>query len=488
MNDPAREPSKELRSDALGMWDLVFFVVAAAAPLAVMSGVAPLAIQFGGIGAPGGYLLGGIAMFVFAVGFTAMTRYVPNPGAFYAYISEGLGRTVGGGAAFVALASYIPIAVGFVPAIGVFAQQSAESVFGLHVPWGVWAAIGGAIVAILGYLNVTLSAKVLGTILVLEVLVLLVFTVPVVVQGGAEGLSLDGFSPGNIFAPGVGGLFVLSFGAFLGFESTAIYRGETRDGTRAVPRATYIAVGFLAVFYSLVVWAVIMSFGESKAVETADSDPADMFFVAMTQWVGKPVSDAMHLLLVTSALASVLAVHNASARYLHALARDRVLPRVLARTDPRTHSPANASLLVTALTVLGVGGFQLFGADPYLQTFLWLNGIGIAGIIGLQVLCSIAIIVFFARDSHGVGIVRRLVAPTAAALALTAALYLIVENFSVLTGAGTATNTVLLLVVPVAFLVGAAATRRARRVRHEPQPTLSLDNRLAPAPGRTEGA
>lgn len=464
MTKPQNDHDAGLRKDALGMWDLVFFVVAAAAPLAIMSGVAPLAIQFGGIGAPGGYLLGGVVMLVFAIGFTAMTKHVPNPGAFYAYISEGVGRTAGVGAAFVALASYIPIAVGFVPAVGVFAHEAAKSVFGIDISWGFWAAIAAIVVAVLGYLNVTVSAKVLGTILILEVLILLVFAAPVIVQGGADGLSLEGFTPSAVFAPGVGGLLVLSFGAFLGFESTALYRGETRDGQRAVPRATYIAVGFLALFYSLIVWAVIMAFGPSNAIDVANTDPVEMFFIATTNWVGKPASEAMHLLLVTSALASVLAVHNSSARYLQTLARDGALPRALARINPATRSPSNASLFVTFLTVVLVVGFEIFGADPYLQTFLWLNGIGIVGIIGLQVLCSISVVVFFARDSRGVGVFQRAVAPSLAALALSVALYLIVTNFSILTAAGPVTNLILLLIIPLAFATGAVvSTVRSRR-------------------------
>ena len=77
----------QLESGRLGVLDIVFFVVAAAAPLTVMAGVAPFAIQFNGLGAPGGYVFAGIVLTLFAVGFSAMARYVKNAGAFYAYIA-----------------------------------------------------------------------------------------------------------------------------------------------------------------------------------------------------------------------------------------------------------------------------------------------------------------------------------------------------------------------------------------------------------------
>ena len=459
-----QEESKEgLRHGAVGMWDLVFFVVAAAAPLSVMSGVSPLAIQFGEVHAPGGYLTGGIVMAIFAVGFTTMSRFVPNAGAFYAYIGQGLGRTVGVGAAFVALVSYISIAISFIPALGVFAHDTFDSLFGLDVPWGVWSVIGGVIVAALGYLNVTLSAKVLGVLLGLEVLILLIFALPVLVQGGEEGLSFDSFNLADMFGPGVGALFVLSFGAFLGFESTAIYGEEARDRSRTVSRATYVAVGFLAVFYTIVVWAVIMAYGQDEAVAAANADPTNMFFTATEDWVGAPASDMMRILIVTSTLAAALAFHNASSRYVHALARERVLPRVGATTDPRTGSPSAASLFISALALVVIVVFAAFGADPYLNTFLWLNGIGIPGIIALQVLCSAAIVAFFARDSHGVHVVKRLVAPLVATIALAVAVTLIAKNLDLLTGADTAVNIALMSITPAAFVIGAVVARSIKR-------------------------
>jgi amino acid transporter len=80
----AESADPPLRSGSLGTWDIVFFVVSAAAPLLVMAGVAPFALLKGGLGVPDAYLLAGVILAVFAVGFTTMSRYVPNAGAFYA--------------------------------------------------------------------------------------------------------------------------------------------------------------------------------------------------------------------------------------------------------------------------------------------------------------------------------------------------------------------------------------------------------------------
>ncbi|KLJ05077.1 hypothetical protein WQ59_01460 [Streptomyces sp. KE1] len=100
---PPQPAAPGLRTGTLTTADISFFVVPAAAPLTVMAGVAPIAIMLGGIGAPAGYLLAGLTLTVFAVGFTTMSRHVVHGGGFYAYITRGLGRPAGRGAALLAV-------------------------------------------------------------------------------------------------------------------------------------------------------------------------------------------------------------------------------------------------------------------------------------------------------------------------------------------------------------------------------------------------
>ena len=339
----------QLESGRLGVFDLVFFVVAAAAPLTVMAGVAPLAIQFNGLGAPGGYLFAGIVLTLFAVGFTAMSRYVRNAGAFYAYIARDLGKPLGVGAALLAVFSYNAIEIGLVGALAFFTATTVEDLFGLATRWEIWAFLSIAIIGWLGYRRVTLSAKVLGVALGLEVAILLVLAVPVLLTGGAAGFPFESFAPQNIFTSGAGAVFVLSFGAFIGFEATAIYSEEARDPGRTVPLATYIAVGFLALFYTLITWTIIVAFGPERALSVAEQNPEGMFFAAATDYVGRWASIAMRVLIITSAFAATLAFHNAAARSFYALGRERVLPAALGRTHLTTHSPWVGGLTQTAL-------------------------------------------------------------------------------------------------------------------------------------------
>nr|WP_206323957.1 APC family permease [Streptomyces sp. HNM0574] len=454
-----------MRGGAVGTGDLVFFVVAAAAPLTVMAGVAPLAIGMAGRAAPLGYLLSGLLLVVFAAGFTAMSRHVRNAGAFYAYVGRGLGRAAGAGAAYLAVLAYNAIEAGLLVAFGWFTEAGVADLAGVRVPWWLWSLAGLAAIGVLGYLRVTLSAKVLGVALALEVLVLLVFEAGVFAGGGGpEGPDPGVLSPAHLGEAGVGGMFVLAIGAFIGFEATAIYAEEARDPERTVPRATYIAVGFLALFYTFTVWTVITAYGADRAQSVANGDGGgDMVFAATERLVGAWASDTMHALLVTSAFAATLAFHNAAARYFYALGREGLLPRRLGTVTSRTRSPALAVLLQSALALLVVLVTIAAGADPYTVTFLWTNGTGILGVMVLQAVTALAVYGFFRRDRRGLPAWRVALAPLLSGLGLSVLIVMVAANLDLLTGAPTAVNVALLVPLPLAFAAGVAVALRIRR-------------------------
>lgn len=455
-----------LARGSMGPFELTFFVVAAAGPLLIVAGYAPLAFMIGGIGAPGAQLVAALVLLLFAVGFTRMALRIRNPGAFYSYIGRSLGRPMGGGAAVMALVAYSTIAVGQLGAIGSFASGTVGRLAGVDLPWPVYAFAALAIVAVLGHRRVSLSAKVLGVALLAEVTILLVLAVPVLLQGGPEGFSFGAFAPSAVFAGGgTGAMFAIVFGAFIGFESTAIYAEETRDPARTVPRATFMAIGFLGVFYTFMAWIAVVAFGQSEVVGVATADPVGMFFIATEQYVGHGATVVMELLLITSAFASTLAFHNTASRYFFTLGRETLLPRRLAAVHPVHGSPHVASAVQAAIGVVVVTLFALAGADPYLGLFLIMVAPGVLAVIVLQALCAVAIVVYFRRHAAGErhSVWATLVAPVVSLVGLVVATWLVVINFELLTGRADWVNVLLLAVLPVSFAVGVVITQVVRR-------------------------
>ena len=97
----------------LGTAGLLLSVLAATAPLMVVAGVMPTTFAVMGIsGQPLLFVILGVVLALFSVGYAEMSRHVHNAGAFYAYIARGLGGTAGAGAAIVALVAYSALQIG----------------------------------------------------------------------------------------------------------------------------------------------------------------------------------------------------------------------------------------------------------------------------------------------------------------------------------------------------------------------------------------
>ncbi|MER5312796.1 APC family permease [Streptomyces sp. NPDC002773] len=467
MSSSASDKPPGLRTGTLSTADISFFVVSAAAPLTVMAGVAPIALVLGGIGAPAGYLIAGITLAVFAIGFTTMSRHVRSGGAFYAYIAQGLGKPLGIAAALVAMVGYNGMEIGVYGLLGSATADTAHALWGTDLPWLPIALGGLLLIWYGGYRSIDFGAKLLGVLLVAETGILVLLAGGVLIEGGADGLSLASFAPGNVLVPGTAAVLAFAFSAFTGFESTVIYRREARDPARTIPRATYIAVGFLGLFYAFVVWTVIQAFGDDRVVAAAADDPGGLFFAAITTYVGPWAADLMHVFIVTSIIASLLAFHNAINRYGLALAEEGVLPAALGRIHPRHRSPYVAGI---AQTVLGAGvvlGFAAAGADPYTQLLLWVNTPGMLGLMALMLLAALAVVRYFRRVPHQEGALRTLVAPVTAAALLAVAIWLVASKVALFTGASPTVNAVLVAVVPTVLALGLLLAYRLRRTRPE---------------------
>ena len=244
---PEETPATALRHGRLGVFGIVFFVVAAAAPLVGMTGAVPIAIVLGnGAAVPGAYVAVGLILLLFSFGYAAMSHQVTNTGAFFAYVGRGLGIGPGVGSAFVSLIAYLAIQLAIFGFFGALAAGEINAQFGIDLPWYAWCFIAWALVTGLSLFSVDVGAKVLGVLMGLEVLSLLVMAIAVFVVGGPEGVDVGAsFAPNNVLIGGLAGTagiaFAFAFASFIGFEATAIYGEEAKDPKRTVPQAIMIA-------------------------------------------------------------------------------------------------------------------------------------------------------------------------------------------------------------------------------------------------------
>lgn len=453
-----------LRRDSVGATGIAFFVVAAAAPLTCVIGVTPLAFAFGvGIGVPLTYLITGIILTIFAVGYVAMSRHIPSPGAVYAYIAHGLGKPAGAGAAFVSLLVYLVGMVALAAFAGFALSGSLATWFGWNVHWFLCSLLVLLLTTVMSVREISLGAKVLGALMVLEVSVLLVLGVAILVQGGASGISADSLAPGAVLNGGLGIGLAFAYASFIGFEQTAIYAEEARDPVRSIPRATYLALGAITLFYVFVSWTLVQAYGADDVVGAATRAPADFVYIATGTYLGDAWNHLLAALIVTSSLAAVLAFHNATARYFFSLGRERLIHGSFGRTHARSSSPHVAGLLVGAVQIVFLGACAAFGADPFLQVFSWGAAASAVGMILLQAVCSLAVVGYFRRTRLETRLWHSLVAPALGFAGLGVTLYLIGANFDLLVGTDTGLAGV--FVPGVYLLIGLLGGGYARRLR-----------------------
>lgn len=460
--EPVSGPDVTLSRD-LGVGAIVFMVVAAAAPLGVVAATFPIVIGLeGSVGAPLYFVLVTILLTLFSVGYTLMSRYVPNAGAFYSYIQAGFGRVFGTGAATLALLSYFVLLIGITAYFGVSASNLVRTDLHIDLPWSFWMFAGFVIAGYLGYHNVDLSAKVLGVALILESLIVTIMDVAIIAKGGHHGLSASPLSFGHFGegAPGLGLMF--AFFCFFGFEATAVFRNEAKDPARTVPRATYIAVISIGVFYAISVWCVVMGLGVDRAVAQSNANPEGVVLNLAGSYVAPIMHDIMLILLVSSQFACTLSFHNVVTRYQYTMGTKGVLPRWISAVSPKHLTPSRSSLVLSVLCLVSTVIVVVLRLDPITQVYTWLSGAATLGIILMMALTGLAVMAYFHKNDVEHSRWHTLIAPAVSSAGLFAVLVLVIKYFNMLVGGKTSAAIAIIAVVALSFVVGLVIAARMR--------------------------
>jgi amino acid transporter len=454
-----RSDVHKLHGGAIGLWGVLFLTVTGSAPISAMLFNTPISMGFGnGIGTPAGFLVATIVLTIFSVGYVAMSRKVTAAGGFYSFISHGLGRELGMASGLAMVVAYSVFEVSLIGGFAYFATLKLNQ-YGYHPSW-VWPALFMIVlISVLAYFDVHISARVLGAALIGEIILLLVFDLVVFLHGGNnvqaaainpvnafKGLGASGHGNAAVAAGAAGIGIFFAFWSWVGFEMAPNYGEESRNPKKIVPRAMYISVIGLGIFYTITSWAAISGYHSThEAAFVAQNDSANFFFIPAKEFGNEFLKDALSYFIITGSFACGMAFHNTTARYLYSLGRERVLPTALGRTHERHRSPHIASITqsVVALIIVllfvwraSTGGQPAAFSVAYLQVYGLMAVMGVVSILAIQALVSIAILNYFrnhhAADHHWW---VTLTAPIIAAVTQAYVLYLAIDNLSFL-GAG----------------------------------------------------
>ncbi|NEI72877.1 amino acid permease [Rhizobium lusitanum] len=455
-------PSGRLDKNSIGVTHIVFFVVAAAAPMSALVGATPPAFAFGNIGVPAAFVTLGIVYLLFAIGFTAMTPFVKSAGGFYSYVTKGLGGPWGMAAAMLAFLAYFTIQIGIYAIFGVFVNATVGPL-GYSLPWWVWSLALLVVVFLCGRQHVVFSGRLLGLCMIGEITLLTLFAIGVLIRGGGpDGLTSAGLRPTDFLAPGIGVVIVFVVGAFIGFEATAIFGEEAKDPARTIPRATYLAVGIITVFYAFCSWAIVQYYGAEKIMSIAGANLDTFYMTALQDILGNWAGYAMNILLLTSYFAALLSFHNTLNRYFFAFGRDGLVWKGLAKVHEKHKSPYVAGAVQVIIVTSVIAIFALIKADPYTTVFSGMVTVCGLSILLVQVLVAVAIFGLFSNGRQGKSIFRVRVAPLLSGIALAGAFLLVSVNVDLMTGS---TNPLVYGLPALVILLAAGAVAMGLRIR-----------------------
>jgi len=448
-------------SGNMGAFSLMLTVLAFSAPLTTVSGYIPVSLMFGGIASPLIFIMATAVILIFAVGYISLNDAVKRPGDFYAFISFGLGKSLGLGSGFMAAVSYFLLLAGVASFFGVSCAELQRSITGYAMPWYAYTLICWLAVAVMGYLNVELSAKVLTWVMFAEIIICLAFAFGVFGAAGTQPVGMSPFTPSELTGVGINVpfsmLFAVSF--FMGFEATALFRDEVKMPEKTIPRATYGAIICIGLLYTVSAYALISAYGaDTQAVAT--SNPASMFSLAFANFISPRFHLLLTLMVLTSSFACVLSIHNVLSRYLHNLATDGALPETLKKVHVRHLSPYFASFTVSVMVLLVLVPFIAKGVKPEVL-YGQLSGVGTAGVIILMTMVCLSSISYFLREGKKQrrSFSKLFLAPFISASFFIWLVFLVVKNFEMLAGGEPGERRWMLYSLMAVIAAGAMAAR-----------------------------
>ncbi|WP_449489218.1 APC family permease, partial [Streptomyces lavendulae] len=347
--DSTTVPSTALRR-SLGFRDLVVYGLLFIAPMAPVGVFGALDARSHGAVALV-YLVATAAMALTALSYAQMVRVAPQAGSVFTYARKALGEGPGLIAGWMAMLDYL-----LIPAVAYLFSGIAMNALVPEVSRWVWTALAVVVTTLLNLWGVRAAARVGFAVLAMEVLVLLVFlvsAVTVLVRDGARrgwlspltGDGSLGFSTAAVL--GAVSVAVLSY---LGFDAIVSFAEEVTGGSARVARAVLFCLALTGVLFLAQTYLASLLTPVSSAELAADpARQGQAFYDAVEASVGGWLHDLVAASKAIGAAFAALAGQAAAGRLLFAMARERRLPGVLARTSGGT---PRAALLVAATVTL----------------------------------------------------------------------------------------------------------------------------------------
>ncbi|HEY7430475.1 MAG TPA: APC family permease [Streptosporangiaceae bacterium] len=368
-------------------------------PLVV--GVISASGKGGGIASPLSVLIAAVG--VFALGWIVSTyaKEIHAAGSLYDYVTRGLGGRVGTAAGWLYYGGVTVLLTGLLLLIGGYIQSTLQAEFKVDpLPSWAWTLLIIALIAVILYFGVRLSTRSQLALALISMLVVGAFFVFVIVKLGSDN-SLKPFNPSSAKDGWSGIFFGVLYGVlmFVGFETAANLAEETPNPRREIPIAVLATAGIATVFYVVATYVEVAGFHYSLKTLTAAA-AAPLFALGAPEsaggYGGTWIDRLLELVVLFDMLAVAIGCAVSASRGIFAMARDRRLPGVLARTSRRHGSPLGAAVCVVGASIATLlinqfwtGLFALPGLPHYFALFAWGSTFGGFALVVVYLLMSV---------------------------------------------------------------------------------------------------
>lgn len=351
----------------LGLWPVVAIGVGGMVGGGIFA-VLGLAVQMAHGGTPLAFGLAGVVALLTAYAYARLSVTWPSRGGTVTFLDRSFGAGMFSGSMNVLLwLSYVVMLSLYALAFGSYAATflpQAWQPIGKHV----LLSLGVIMLVGLNLLSVKSIGKAESWIVGLKVAILLLF-----VATGIAGIHASRIAPGVWSSPlqlVAGGMII--FLAYEGFELIANTAPDVHDAARTLPRAYYVAVGFVIALYVLVSLVTVGNLPIHTIVEARD--------YALAEAARPFLGHAGFVLIAIAAMLSTASAINATlygaARLSYCVAVDGELPAML---EHKVWSQPVTGLLITGLlTLLTANAFDLtsvatLGSGGFLLIFAAVN-------------------------------------------------------------------------------------------------------------------
>jgi amino acid transporter len=344
-----------LQERALGPTSVLFQAIATAGPAAGVATSLVFVASYAGGSSPLAVLLGTAGILLIAYSISQLAQKVPSAGGLYSYTAAGLGRNAGFLVSWaILLAEFINVPVVF---LGFLYVTQSDLTAHLGAPGWIWvplAFVGLAVVTMLTYRGIKLSARVVMLLGAAELLILVSLAITLIVVAGHHNtFSVFANDTGN--AHGFGSDFaaiIYCVLAFVGFDAAAPLAEEARDPRRSVPRALVGSVLATGIFFTLCMYAGVVYWGPHRIGSFVTFNGGDPFDgMAAKVWGAAWV--VVLLAILNSLYVGTIGATNAASRYQFAMGRIRILPFQFASLH-RTHRTPWCAILAQAFVTLAL--------------------------------------------------------------------------------------------------------------------------------------